>query len=61
MISVAAAGLAIVDRLYSWLKAKKREEPNVTIVIVTDMGTRIDLNNVSPDEAKKTLQDETSA
>lgn len=59
-VTTLAAALYIIKTLYAWSKAKKREGVNVPITVVIDKRTRIDLNNVSPDEAKKILQNETS-
>lgn len=57
IIYVTGASLSIIDILYSWLKRKKRQEPNLMIVIVTGKDIRVNFNNVSSDEAKKHLQD----
>ena len=55
---VLAASLSIIDTLYSWLKSKKKNERETTIIIITDRGSRINLDSVSPDKAKELLKEE---
>jgi hypothetical protein len=56
IIYVVASSLNIIDILYNWIQAKKKNEPETTIIIITDKGTRVDLRKVIPEETKKYLK-----
>jgi len=56
IIYVSAGSLTIIDIVYRWITAKKEKTPDITVVILTDDGTRVELDKVEPDEAKKYLE-----
>ena len=57
VIYVAAASLAIIDILYSWINDAREKDPNITIVIITEGGSRINPDEMPLDEAKKCLNE----